>query len=160
MKELILFLYTIYLIGHSEVGIVIQPQKTPLAPQVISEQVVSKNTILDMINLERSKRGIASLKWDDRLVASAKAKACDLRDRNYWDHKAPDGSYSWHYFFENKYFYRYAGENLCRDTNFSDCMNLWMQSQKHRDNILDLDFKDVGVSECGVFIVQHFGSQE
>lgn len=121
--------------------------------------VTPQNEMVQLINKERGKIGVLGVKENGYLDTSAYNKACDLRDRNYWAHFAPDGTSPWDFIHDTGYEYYYAGENLCRDNNIEVCMQNFMESPKHRDNILDSNYKDVGIGICGNFIVQHFGSR-
>ncbi len=65
------------------------------------------------------------------------------------------------------YDYSYAGENLAQGYSNPDAFfNAWMESAEHKKNILNANFKDLGVSvvsglmhgEYKTVIVQHFGS--
>ena len=63
----------------------------------------------------------------------------------------------------------YAGENLARDfSDSSSAVNAWMQSTKHRDNILQSQYTDVGFAikegvlqgKPTVIVVQLFGTPD
>jgi hypothetical protein len=65
------------------------------------------------------------------------------------------------------YKYRYAGENLARDfSSASSAVDAWMNSPSHRDNILNGNYKDVGIGVVEgnlggadtTIIVQFFGT--
>ena len=87
--------------------------------------------------------------------------------KGYWAHFAPDGTSPWSFFLSFGYKYRYAGENLARD--FQDApsaVNAWMNSPSHRENILNPNYRDIGIGVvegnlAGVnttIIVQFFGT--
>lgn len=46
--------------------------------------------MLELVNQERAKVGVAPLRLDERLNASAQEKADDMQNRDYYDHKSPD----------------------------------------------------------------------
>lgn len=58
------------------------------------------------------------------------------------------------------YEYEYAGENLARGyANPEKMFDAFMNSPKHRDNILDTDYTETGMAEaCGIVVV-YFGSK-
>jgi len=146
----------ILLIGHPEVG---TPTTSPVVDQTQSSQTAI-DPMVELINAERAKNGLNALTQDDRLVASATAKACDLRDRNYWSHTDPDGNPAWPLFLENGYNYLLAGENLCKYFDTLGCMSALMSSKDgHREIILNPQYEDVGIGRCGNLIVQHFGKE-
>ena len=123
--------------------------------------------ILELVNKERTKVGVAPLKLDERLNASAQEKADDMQNRDYYDHKSPDGIEGYSLVFKhmpNKC--RYASENLANilipDSNSRNPISTWMSSTKgHREAILDKDYDLVGFGVSkdkygNSLIVQHF----
>lgn len=123
--------------------------------------------MLELVNQERAKVGVAPLKLDERLNASAQEKADDMQNRDYYDHKSPDGIEGYSLVFKhmpNKC--RYASENLANilvpDSNSRNPISTWMSSNKgHREAILDkgYDLVGFGVSKDkygNSLIVQHF----
>lgn len=123
--------------------------------------------MLELVNQERAKVGAAPLKLDERLNASAQEKADDMQNRDYYDHKSPDGIEGYSLVFKhmpNKC--RYASENLANilipDSNSRNPISTWMSSNKgHREAILDkgYDLVGFGVSKDkygNSLIVQHF----
>lgn len=166
MKTLILILLTILLVGHPEAGVKLEstvkveestPSVTVKAEEDISQEV--RYPAIDLINQARVDIELEPLTRNQLLTDSATAKACDLRDRDYWAHVAPDGTQPWEFFIDAGYIYTYAGENLCRNLDEVTCVEACMRSKKHRENILSPDFKDIGIGKCGKFVVQHFGDK-
>jgi len=165
MKTLILILLTILLVGHPEAGVKLEStaevEPTPSVVVEAKEDLGQKirYPAIDLINKERANEGIEPLSRNQLLTNSATAKACDLRDKNYWAHIAPDGTQPWELFIDEGYFYTYAGENLCMNQDEVTCVKTCMASKKHRENILDPNFEDIGIGKCGKFMVQHFGAE-
>lgn len=147
------------------------------AAGVAQEQAESKYDVgppdaqemLELVNQERAKVGVAPLKLDERLNASAQEKADDMQNRDYYDHKSPDGIEGYSLVFKhmpNKC--RYASENLAKvsttDSKFGSSrftIDNWMRSTKgHREAILDAKYSLVGfgISKQGydLIVVQHF----
>lgn len=125
--------------------------------------------VVDYANNDRLATEVQPLKDDPLLTKAAQLKAEDMAKRSYFAHEGPDGESPWYWIDQVGYKYVYAGENLA--INFfdsSDVNNAWMNSPKHRDNILDKRFTDIGVGMANgqfegrttVFIVQFFGSTE
>lgn len=125
--------------------------------------------ILELVNKERTKVGVAPLKLDERLNASAQEKADDMQNRDYYDHKSPDGIEGYSLVFKhmpNRC--RYASENLAKVSsadgkvgNSRFTIDNWMRSTKgHREAILDAKYSLVGfgISKQGydLIVVQHF----
>nr|DAU97332.1 MAG TPA: hypothetical protein [Caudoviricetes sp.] len=125
--------------------------------------------MLELVNQERAKVGVAPLKLDERLNASAQEKADDMQNRGYYDHKSPDGIEGYSLVFKHMPSKcRYASENLAEvsttDSKFGSSrftIDNWMHSTKgHREAILDAKYSLVGfgISKQGhdLIVVQHF----
>lgn len=133
-----------------------------LLSSAIDRQPIDANNIFELVNDERVKIGRKPLVRNAKLDASALAKCNDLVTRDYWAHADPDGNMAWHYFTENGYKYTIAGENLAKDYKTAhNTVSGWMNSQLHKENILDSRYSDTGVAACGSndTIVQHFASR-
>ena len=151
-------LVTIFGIIFSGVTIVHATQSHPVSQVLPATIVIPTPSMLQLINVERVKDGDQPLTVNQDLVESATAKACDMRDKEYFDHKDPQGNAPWHFFKEAGYIYEVAGENLAIGyDNPVEAMNALMNSPKHRDNILGDDYTEVGIGYCGDYTVQHFG---
>lgn len=140
---------------------IIQPSVLGYASQIKPERVV------ELVNQERSSRGLPALKFNNFLNESALRKAGDMFAFNYWAHNSPSGREPWAFFKESGYKYLYAGENLARDfPSAEEAVNAWMASPSHRDNILNPKFKEIGLAVVDgtlegkdtTLIVQHLGA--
>lgn len=126
--------------------------------------------MLVRVNQIRESNGLGDLTLNAELSKAAQAKAQDMFAKNYWAHFAPDGSTSpWGFIKGAGYNYLYAGENLAKGfTDSNGVINAWMNSQSHRDNILNPKYKDIGfaisegnlLGEDTVLVVQMFGARE
>jgi uncharacterized protein YkwD len=106
---------------------------------------VTTENIENMVNAERTERGIAPLKVNQSLDNAATNKSVDMISRDYFDHYAL-GLTPWDFIKVQNYDYLYAGENLAMDFNTSEAtVNAWMNSPAHRKNILNPDFQEMGV---------------
>lgn len=107
-------------------------------------------------NEERIAKGLKPLVLNESLIKSATDKCQDMKNRNYFDHKSPDGQEPW-VFIEKYMKYKEAGENLAQSTGSSvNTVNSWMDSPTHKENILKASYTDVGYGICGSYVVQHF----
>ncbi len=106
---------------------------------------VTPSSLLTLTNHARSEHGLAGLSLSPQLAQAAQAKAQDIIDRQYWSHTAPDGTEPWYWIEQTGYDYVTAGENLAK--NFATAgatVTAWLESQEHRDNILQATYTDVG----------------
>ncbi|MBN2016172.1 hypothetical protein JW766_05050 [Candidatus Dojkabacteria bacterium] len=125
--------------------------------------------LVDLANSERQARGVQLLSVDSRLVEAAKAKGEDMLAKDYWSHYGPNGESPWDFILSSGYEYMYAGENLAKDfSSTAPIHSAWMASQSHRSNILNVNFKNVGIAavtgefqgEETTIVVQMFGAGE
>lgn len=94
----------------------------------------------NLVNEIRTEEGLDELSWDMNLetVANVRAKECS----ESFSHTRPNGS-QW-YTVNSKI---QGGENLAFGfDNAEDCVEAWMNSPTHRDNILYEDFSSVAIS--------------
>ena len=106
--------------------------------------------LLILTNQKRAEINLEPLKLDDLLSQAASMKASDMFEKDYWAHNSPDGTTPWVFIKKAGYDYVYAGENLARGfSNASDVVNAWMASKDHRENMLSVNFEDVGFAVEG-----------
>jgi len=112
-------------------------QETPFTPY----------DVIDLVNKERTAHGLQRLTESAILDTVAQKKLQNMIQNDYFDHTAPDGTDPWEWFFRSGYDFSYAGENLATTfTTAKDQHDAWMASPKHRQNILDERFTNVGVA--------------
>lgn len=101
--------------------------------------------LLASTNDERAEHNLTPLRMNTQLTEAATAKAHDMLQRGYWDHNAPDGTEPWVWVDQAGYTYSKAGENLARNFSSSNAaVGAWMNSDSHRDNVLNTAYQDVG----------------
>lgn len=104
------------------------------------------NEVLKLVNAERAKQGIAALKMDSSLLDTAMLRSVECAIN--MDHTRPDGTIC---FTANS---KMNGENIAGGyLTPADVVKDWMNSESHRRNILDPEFKCIGVgcSEIGTY---------
>jgi hypothetical protein len=128
---------------------------------------ITTQKVIDLANADRAEKGIQLLEENDKLARVAKDKAEDMVAKNYFAHNSPEGVNPWHWFEKENYDYNYAGENLAMDFTSAEKMNqAWLDSPTHRANILNGNFKEIGVAvkegivndHSTIVVVQLFGS--
>lgn len=108
---------------------------------------INKDAIIQLVNGSRTENNISILNENPILDKAAQDKLDDMIKNNYFAHTSPAGITPWHWFDENKYDYKYAGENLA--LGFSSVENehqAWMDSPTHRKNILNINYQEIGVA--------------
>jgi hypothetical protein len=112
------------------------------------EAFLSHDGVVARTNLERKKQGAANLKVNVLLDKAAKAKLDDMFGKGYFAHESPSGRGPSDLADQAKYEYVIIGENLAQG-NFEDDAELvqaWMDSPGHRENILNGDYREIGVA--------------
>ncbi|MEK7512791.1 MAG: CAP domain-containing protein [Patescibacteria group bacterium] len=124
------------------------------------------DVLVDLTNDRRIENTVLPLRENPLLAAAAELKAKDMAARGYFAHYAPDGTSPWRWFNEVGYRYAYAGENLAVNfTDSKDVVDAWMNSPKHRENIVSGNYTEIGIATAegvfqerpAVFVVQLFG---
>ncbi|MFC9952574.1 CAP domain-containing protein [Streptomyces prasinus] len=129
-----------------------QPEKkAPSSPVTVSEEAVAGAQVLQLVNQERAKVGCSPVAANSSLTTLATAFSKDMAARGFFDHTDPDGDTPWDRAAAAG-ISELGGENIARgQATAADVMEAWMNSPGHKANILNCDFKTLGV---GV----HFGS--
>lgn len=130
---------------------------------------ITQQKIIELTNQERAKANLEPVAENQALDQAAKAKAANMFAENYWAHFAPSGRTPWDFILGTGYKFSYAGENLAKNFyNSDDVVKAWVNSPSHRENLLNLKYKDIGIAvEDGVLngqkttlVVQMFGTQQ
>ncbi|MFJ4872379.1 CAP domain-containing protein [Streptomyces sp. NPDC088757] len=117
--------------------------------------------VLRLVNAERATVGCTPVTADARLVSLAGAFSADMAARGFFDHTDPDGDTPWAR-AQKAGVSTLAGENIARgQADAAAVMESWMNSDGHRANILNCDFKTMGVGvyfgDGGPWWTQDFG---
>ena len=108
-----------------------------------SEEAMA-DRVIELVNQERTSRGLQPLVKDDRLMVAAAARAKELSQR--YSHTRPDGSECFTILWHLGIDYGYAGENIAMGQRTPEIvMNDWMNSSGHRANILNKNYDCIGV---------------
>jgi uncharacterized protein YkwD len=119
------------------------------APKVGKDQESQENEVIRLTNIERGKAGCGALKMNTKLRTAIRLHVQELGTHGnlYISHVSDDGRS----FVDRAKAQGYTapgGENVARgQTDAADVMNSWMNSQGHRENILNCSFKAIGVGE-------------
>ncbi len=137
------------------------------SPAILGTATFGAQQIIELTNKKRVQNNLPPLTYSPLLEQAAKAKAANMFGENYWAHFAPSGKTPWFFITAAGYKYLFAGENLARDfTNPGTVVDAWMDSPSHRENILDKNFREIGVAVAdgkltgreGILVVQMFGA--
>lgn len=104
--------------------------------------------MLDLINAERQKSGVPPLSFDSQLTKLAQIRAKELAEKYDPTHLRPDGR-DWVTIFneEGGYSFGFAGENIAYGQRTVDeVMNSWYNSSGHYSNMVNSNYKHVGIA--------------
>ncbi|MGW5636583.1 CAP domain-containing protein [Streptomyces sp. NPDC003832] len=135
--------------------------EAPSAPVTLSEEAAAAAQVLKLVNEERAKAGCDAVAANSALAELAAAFSQDMADRDFFDHTDPDGLSPWDRAAKAG-ITNLGGENIARgQADAAAVMDAWMNSPGHRANILNCDFKTLGVGvklgTGGPWWTQNFG---
>lgn len=111
-----------------------------------SDLTQDESELLSLINTERKKNNLSSLKIDKELQNVARLKANDLVDNNYFSHISPIYGTPFEMLKSNKISYKTASENIAGNSSVSGAFDSWMKSESHKNNILSNDYNYTGLA--------------
>jgi uncharacterized protein YkwD len=119
------------------------PKKS--SPVTISAPAAAEAQVLKLVNQERAKVGCSPVAANSSLSKLAEAFSDDMALRGFFDHTDPDGATPWDRAAQAGII-GLGGENIARgQSDAAAVMEAWMNSPGHRANILNCDFKTLGV---------------
>src|SRR3954471_10376994 len=119
-----------------------------LVPDASNVAQVTDATLC-LLNAERATAGLAPLAADSTLSQASTAYAGDMVARQFFAHESPDGGTLDQRLRAVGYSYEIAGENIAWGegplATPASIVDAWMHSEGHRTNILDGDFRQIGL---------------
>jgi uncharacterized protein YkwD len=117
--------------------------------------------MLDLVNQERTSRGLQPLTADPELTEVARRHSADMFARGYFSHHTPEGKDPFERIRDGGVTFRTAGENLALAPTLSIAHNGLMNSPGHRENILRPQFGRLGIGitdggRRGLMVTQNF----
>jgi uncharacterized protein YkwD len=118
----------------------------------VDRNITLSREMLALINKNREGEGCRPVFVSHILEENAQKRAENLYVNNQWSHDR------YLNFIRTNYDYIIVGENLARDFQEVDsAMVALMDSEPHRENILNCDYTEVGFGFYGNILVQFFG---
>ena len=101
--------------------------------------------VVNATNKVRTDAGLNPLTLDGQLCVEACIRASEMVQNNYFAHTRPDGS-KYSTLLDSMGINGYSGENIAAGrTDAGMVINDWMNSERHRANLLDPRFTRIGV---------------
>jgi uncharacterized protein YkwD len=129
--------------------VVVEPAEVKLDAD-FPEVVAAHNRIRTEQNKEQEGPDLSPLEVDPKLTLAAREHALDMAVHGQLSHEGTDGSKPFERVARAGYKYQGTGENLAMGyTEVEPMMDAWMNSPKHRENILG-PFTQIGVARATV----------
>jgi uncharacterized protein YkwD len=113
--------------------------------------------VLAQLNAIRVQHHLVPLKLNAELTDSAAEHTREMEQDGYFAHDSADGTVFWkriqHWYAQGASRYWSVGENLLWSAPTDDptrALSLWMHSPEHRANILDPNWREIGVAALHV----------
>jgi uncharacterized protein YkwD len=134
------------------------PKPPVQSPQQPSGQT-PEQAVLALVNDERAVKGCTALVIDDRITTAAQGHSTDMATQNYFSHTSKDGR-TFDKRMRGAGYPKPGGENIAMGYATPNAvMEGWMNSQGHRENILNCSFTTMGLGldTRGNYWTQNFG---
>ncbi|MYT33647.1 CAP domain-containing protein [Streptomyces sp. MspMP-M5] len=129
-----------------------RPSVSPTAAPVTGggTEAAAEAEVVSLVNQARAEAGCAPVTAGDELTGLAERFSDDMARRGFFGHTDPDGHTPWDR-ARAQGIANLGGENLARgQADAHSVMDSWMNSPGHRANILNCEYKSLGVGA-------HFG---
>lgn len=112
-----------------------------------------EGAMINLVNKERTSRGLKPLQFDLRLRDIARAHSADMFKRGYFSHYSPEGKTVADRAADAGIDYLVIGENLAYAPSLDLAHQGLMNSPGHRANILSTDYGKIGIGimDAGVY---------
>jgi uncharacterized protein YkwD len=131
--------------------------KSEAAPATSKD--VLRNSVVHLTNVQRLAHGCRALKYNHTLEKAAQRHANDMANKNYFSHNSIDGTPWWKVIMRAGY-KDPGGQNIARGfSGASSVVRAWLNSPSHRKNIMNCQFRTIGIgfNGDGDYWVQDFG---
>lgn len=126
--------------------LILWPQAAKLTTTANQTILIDTERIIELSNFEREKESLGNIRFNPELMKLAKIRAEDMKNKNYFDHFDPDGNGLKYFLKQIDYNYLIVGENLAINFKNNDrVITAWMNSETHRQNIMNPLFDEIGV---------------
>ena len=121
------------------------PTPTPSPAPSDVQLTADQQHMLNLINQERSKAGVAPLKIDAQLQKMAQVKSDEMVAKSYFSHTSPTYGSPFDMMKTFGISYTSAGENIAGNSSVDGAHEALMNSPGHKENILKSSFNYIGI---------------
>ncbi|MER7826559.1 CAP domain-containing protein [Streptomyces sp. NPDC096097] len=134
---------------------------TPAPRPPLDGHSAEEATVVELVNQERAPAGCGPVRANPPLAALAGAFSLDMATRGFFGHEDPEGNTPWDRATKAG-ISGLGGENIARGQGDAEAvMKAWMNSPDHKANILNCEFRTLGVgvhdAAGGPWWTQDFG---
>lgn len=127
-----------------------KPESNPQKPTDTSVENTNLSQmeleVVRLVNIEREKNGLSPFTISNELSNVARIKSQDMSVNNYFSHQSPKYGSPFDMMKSFGINYKTAGENIAKGYSSPESVvRGWMNSQGHRENILNGSFNTIGV---------------
>ena len=117
----------------------------PLSASASGSLNAQEHTLLNLLNEDRARYGLAPLVLDEELSRIARIKSQDMVTNRYFAHLSPTYGNVRSMLSSFGVSYLSAGENIARSRSVHHSNAAFLSSQGHRRNMLSTSFTHVGI---------------
>ena len=140
----------------------------PVIQSSSTESTINKTVLLQLVNDARKKgcncgntyyAPVPPLTWNDVLEKAAYKHSNDMFRKKFLSHTGSDGSGSGERIISAGYNWKFYGENIAQGHKTEkEVVAGWLSSPGHCVNIMNKNYKEMGVAKVGDYWTQDFGS--
>lgn len=144
----------LYPSGNGNVNATSSKSMAAVYAQIQNERAMK---VVSLVNKERAAEGLKPLIVHTNLTKMAKDKAIDMFKNKYFSHTSPTFGSPFDMMDTYDITYRYAGENIAKgQQSAEEVVEDWMNSPGHKENIMNANYKLIGVGYYNGYWVQEF----
>jgi uncharacterized protein YkwD len=133
------------------------PSLPPPNPALGDEELIA--AALAKANAIRLENSVSELELDPKLTLAAQRHAEDMKARNFFDHKNPDGKLPPDRVKDAGGQFRAVGENIAKGiTDVDQLFQLWLDSKPHKEGLLEKAYTKHGIGYKDGHWVHVFGN--
>ena len=131
--------------------------------------VINKTVLLQLVNRVRQSGctcagkyypPVPPVQWNEQLEKAAQAHSQDMSAKKYFSHTAPDGSNGGVRIERAGYHWMAYGENIASGyKSEQEVIQGWLSSPGHCRNIMNKNYREMGVARAGNYWTQTFGAR-
>jgi uncharacterized protein YkwD len=128
---------------------------------------INKTVLLQLVNKVRQSGctcagkyypPVPPVQWNEQLEKAALAHSRDMSAKKYFSHTAPDGSNGGVRIERAGYHWMAYGENIASGyKSEQEVISGWLSSPGHCKNIMNKNYREMGVARAGNYWTQTFG---